>query len=71
MARALANQPLLVLADEPTGSLDAETSWDVMCLFESMRQQGTTVLIATHDLSLVRRVGHRVLALNAGRLVGA
>lgn len=68
IARAVANKPPMLLADEPTGNLDPELSWEIMKLFESFNQVGVTVMIATHDLDLVNRMGHRVLTLNQGRL---
>lgn len=70
IARAVANKPPMLLADEPTGNLDPELSWEIMKLFESFNQVGVTVMIATHDLDLVNRMGHRVLTLNQGRLHG-
>ena len=71
IARALINTPRLVLADEPTGNLDADMTWDIIQLFKHIHQQGTTVMIATHDQTLVRHADYRVLTLRAGRLVGA
>lgn len=69
IARALVNAPQLVLADEPTGNLDPEMTWEVMQLFERMHQQGTTVIIATHDQTLLRYSKHRVITLRAGQIV--
>jgi cell division transport system ATP-binding protein len=73
IARALINTPALVLADEPTGNLDPDMTWEIMRLFQGMHQQGTTVLIATHDRDLIQdavsRADCRVLALRDGRLV--
>lgn len=69
VARALVNDPQVVLADEPTGNLDPELSLDVMTLFREANTRGTTVIIATHDRELIRRVGHRSIALDHGRLV--
>ncbi len=71
IARAVVNKPSLILADEPTGSLDPELSSEVMRLFEQFQQVGVTVLIATHDISLITRMGHRVLKLDHGRLVAS
>jgi cell division transport system ATP-binding protein len=68
IARALVNDPALVLADEPTGNLDPDLAWDVMSLFREMNARGTTVLVATHDRELIRRVGRRVIYLQRGRL---
>ena len=69
IARAVVNKPAILLADEPTGNLDPELSLEIMQIFEQFRQVGVTVLIASHDLELIRRLGHRVLALKQGRLV--
>ena len=71
IARAVVNKPSLILADEPTGSLDPELSSEVMRLFEQFQQVGVTVLIATHDISLITRMGHRVLKLDHGQLVAS
>lgn len=71
IARAVVNKPPLILADEPTGNLDPELSAEIMYLFEEFQQVGVTVLIATHDIALVERMGHRVLKLNHGRLVAS
>ena len=68
IARAVVNKPPLLLADEPTGNLDPELSLEIMRLFEQFNQVGVTVLIATHDLDLVRRLGHPVLTLDHGRM---
>jgi cell division transport system ATP-binding protein len=69
VARALVNDPQVVLADEPTGNLDPDLSFEVMNLFREANTRGTTVIIATHDRELIRRVGHRSIALDHGRLV--
>jgi cell division transport system ATP-binding protein len=69
IARAVVTQPPLVIADEPTGNLDLETAWQVMKLLEQISRFGTTVLIATHNLDIVRRMQRRVLTLVNGRLV--
>ncbi len=68
IARALVNEPLLLLADEPTGNLDPALSEEIMRLFAEINVRGTTVVVATHDISLIRRMGKRVLALERGRL---
>lgn len=69
IARAMVNKPPIILADEPTGNLDPELSREVMGLFEQFQQVGVSVLIASHDLELIGRMGHRVLTLSDGRLV--
>ncbi|WP_086480064.1 cell division ATP-binding protein FtsE [Oceanospirillum sanctuarii] len=69
IARAVVNKPALLLADEPTGNLDPQLSAEIMHLFEQFNEVGVTVLIASHDLSLIARMGHRVLTLSDGQLV--
>ena len=69
IARAVANRPSVLLADEPTANLDADSAASIMQIFLSFQQVGVTVLIATHDLALVERSGKRVLKLELGRLV--
>lgn len=69
VARAIVSMPPLLLADEPTGNLDPELSQDLFRLFRQLNRQGVTVLIASHDLSLIRSMGQRVLVLSQGRLV--
>lgn len=69
IARAIVHKPALLLADEPTGNLDPELSEGVMRLFEQFNRIGTTVLIASHDLSLIQRMRRRTLVLRGGRLV--
>jgi cell division transport system ATP-binding protein len=59
----------MILADEPTGNLDPELSAKIMYLFEQFQQVGVTVLIATHDISLISKMDHRVLKLDHGQLV--
>jgi cell division transport system ATP-binding protein len=68
IARALINEPLLVLADEPTGNLDAQIAHETMRLFLEMRGRGTTLMIASHDLELIKRYGTRIIYLRDGRL---
>ena len=70
IARALINDPALVLADEPTGNLDPDLALDVMNLFREANARGTTVLVATHDRELIRRVGKRTIVLEHGALQG-
>ncbi len=69
IARAVVNKPLMILADEPTGNLDPELSMEIMRLFEQFKQVGVTVLIITHDISLISKFNHRVLKLEHGQLV--
>jgi cell division transport system ATP-binding protein len=69
IARALVNEPQLVLADEPTGNLDPDLSLEIMNLFRETNARGTTVVVATHDRDLIRRVGRRTLTLDQGRIV--
>ena len=69
IARAVAAQPRLLVADEPTGNLDPPLAAEIMSLFESLPAQGTTVLVASHDLPLVKRMRKRVLVLDHGRRV--
>lgn len=69
IARALVNDPQIVLADEPTGNLDPDLSLEVMNLFREINAGGTTVVVATHDRELIRRVGRRAITLDHGRLV--
>jgi cell division transport system ATP-binding protein len=69
IARAFVNHPPLLLADEPTGNLDPETSIDIMRLLYRINRTGTTVLVATHDHSMVDRMRRRVLELSRGRII--
>jgi cell division transport system ATP-binding protein len=69
IARALVTDPVLVLADEPTGNLDPDLSLEIMNLFREINAGGTTVLVATHDRELIRLVGRRTITLDAGRMV--
>lgn len=69
IARAFVNRPLVLLADEPTGNLDPETSRDIMDLLDRINRTGTTVLMATHDHHIVDSMRQRVVELSLGRLV--
>lgn len=69
VARAIVGMPPVLLADEPTGNLDPELSAELFGLFRQLNQLGVTVLIASHDLALIRRMGDRVLVLREGRLI--
>ena len=69
IARALVNEPSLILADEPTGNLDPDLAFEIMGLFRDINAGGTTVLVATHDRELIRRVARRTVTLSQGRVV--
>jgi cell division transport system ATP-binding protein len=69
IARAIVGMPPVLLADEPTGNLDPDLSRDLFRLFRQLNAQGVTVLVASHDLALIRSMGQRVLVLAQGRLV--
>ena len=69
IARALVNDPAILLADEPTGNLDPDLSLEIMNLLREVNAGGTTVLVATHDRELIRLVGRRTITLDGGRLV--
>jgi cell division transport system ATP-binding protein len=69
IARALVNDPMIILADEPTGNLDPDLSLEIMNLFREINARGTTVVVATHDRELIRRVGRRALTLDHGQIV--
>jgi cell division transport system ATP-binding protein len=68
LARAIVNRPLLLLADEPTGNLDPDTSWGIMDLFLEINKRGTTIIMATHNKTVVDRMRKRVVALENGNL---
>lgn len=69
IARAVVHRPALLLADEPTGNLDPALSWEIMQLFEQFNQVGVTVLIASHDLDMIKRMRKRIITLRKGRLL--
>jgi cell division transport system ATP-binding protein len=69
IARALVGEPRLLVADEPTGNLDPTLSAEIMALFAALPERGTSVMVASHDLALVKRMRKRVLVLDHGQLV--
>lgn len=69
IARAIVNDPRIVIADEPTGNLDPLTSWDIMDIFRRINATGTTIVMATHDKTIVDRMKKRVIALVEGKIV--
>lgn len=69
LARALVNNPCLLIADEPTGNLDPETSWEIIKLLSEVNHRGTTVIIATHEKSIVDALKKRVVAIDKGEIV--
>lgn len=69
IARALVNKPSIMIADEPTGNLDIDTSWEIMDCFQEINEKGTTVIIATHAKEIVDAMRQRVIALNCGQIV--
>ncbi|MET0958929.1 MAG: cell division ATP-binding protein FtsE [Psychrobacillus psychrotolerans] len=66
IARSIVNTPKLVIADEPTGNLDPETSWEIMNIFEEINARGTTIIMATHNREIVNTIRHRVIAVEGG-----
>lgn len=69
IARSIVNSPKLVIADEPTGNLDPDTSWEIMKIFEEINMRGTTVVMATHNKEIVNTIKHRVIAIEGGVIV--
>ena len=69
IARALINDPPLLLADEPTGNLDAQMTNDVMGIFRDLHLKGTTVVLATHDIDLIQRYSYRIISIAGGKKV--
>jgi len=70
IARAIINDPLIILADEPTGNLDPDITKEIMILFRSINMKGATLIIATHSQELLRNTDQRIIVLNEGRIVG-
>ncbi len=71
IARAIINDPILVLADEPTGNLDPETSGEILALLKKINKQGTAVLVVTHNYELVKKANERIIKLDDGRAMKA
>ena len=69
IARAIVNDPAIVIADEPTGNLDPDTSWDIMDIFKRINKAGTTIVMATHDRTIVDTMKRRVIAIEDGHIV--
>ena len=69
IARALVNNPRILLADEPTGNLDNNNAWEIMNLLEMINSRGTTVVVVTHNMEIVRAMGKRVIAIQKGTVV--
>ncbi len=69
IGRALAHQPLILVADEPTGNLDPLHTWDIVRLLFKINEMGTTVILATHDREIINNIGKRVVTLDKGRLI--
>lgn len=69
IARAIVNNPLVVIADEPTGNLDPDTSWEIMKIFDRINKDGTTIVMVTHDQPMVDAMRKRVIAIEKGRIV--
>ena len=66
LARALVNKPDILLADEPTGNLDPENSWEIMKLLDKINSQGTTVIVVTHNMEIVEAMNKRVITMKKG-----
>jgi len=69
VARAVVNRPAILIADEPTGNLDPMLSWEMMKLFEQFNQVGVTVLIASHELDMIKHMNKKIIILNKGRIL--
>ena len=69
IARAIVNTPKVLIADEPTGNLDPENSWEIMKLLDRINAHGTTVVMATHNSTIVNTIRHRVIAIENGRII--
>jgi cell division transport system ATP-binding protein len=69
IARSIVNKPKVVIADEPTGNLDPETTWEIMDIFKEINDRGTTVVMATHNKDIVNTLKRRVIAIEGGKIV--
>ncbi len=69
IARAVVHRPAVLLADEPTGNLDPALSWEIMCLFEQFNQVGVTVLIASHEMTMIQRMKKNIIVLRKGHIL--
>jgi len=69
IARSIVNKPKVVIADEPTGNLDPETTWEIMDIFKEINDRGTTVVMATHNKEIVNNIKRRVIAIEGGKIV--
>ncbi len=69
IARAIITMPQVILADEPTGNLDEESSWEIMSILSEMNRKGTTILMATHNKNIMEKTGNRIIKLAAGKIV--
>jgi cell division transport system ATP-binding protein len=69
IARALVNEPKIILADEPTGNLDSDNTWEIMRLLDEINQRGTTVVVVTHNMEIVRGMNKRVITIKKGVVV--
>ncbi|WP_461201600.1 cell division ATP-binding protein FtsE [Anoxybacillus sp. TBDG-1] len=68
IARSIVNNPAIVIADEPTGNLDPDTSWEIMDIFERINDRGTTIVMATHNREIVNTIRRRVIAIERGKI---
>jgi cell division transport system ATP-binding protein len=68
IARSIVNSPGMMIADEPTGNLDPETSWEIMNIFEEINNRGTTIIMATHNREIVNKIKKRVIAIESGKI---
>lgn len=69
IARSIVNKPKVIIADEPTGNLDPDTSWEILNILEEINRQGTTIVMATHNREIVNTLKHRLIAIENGRIV--